>query len=227
MMDDIIAGIDEAGRGPLIGPLVIAVAAISEEKMHLLKELGVKDSKLLTEKQREDILKELEKIVHYELIVLTPQVIDEAVLSKSYNLNWLEADNAASLLNKIDVKLSNNVSKAIIDCPSNNIPAYTSYFEKNVDNKDIKLVVEHKADLNHLIVGAASIIAKVTREKEIEKIKRRINIDFGSGYPSDPKTRNFLDKYHDDKKLGFLFRKSWAPYQDMTKRLQQKCLGEF
>jgi ribonuclease HII len=227
ILNNIVAGVDEAGRGPLIGPLVIAVAAISESKMHLLKELGVKDSKLLTEKQREDILKELEKIVHYELVILTPQVIDDAVLSRSYNLNWLEADNTASIINKLDVKLSNNVAKAIIDCPSNNIPAYTSYVAKSIDNKEIKLVVEHKADLNHLIVGAASIIAKVTREKELEKIKRRIKLDFGSGYPSDPKTKAFLEKYHDDKKLEFLFRKSWAPYQNIKNKMNQRSLGEF
>lgn len=212
-MVEFIAGIDEAGRGPIIGPLVIAVAAIHKENIALLKDLGVKDSKLLTEDQREAIFKALEHKVHHELVIIAPSEIDEAVNSKTHNLNWLEADKAADILNKIDAKLDNDVVEAIIDCPSTNIQAYTNYFRDKVNNDDIKLVVEHKADLNHLIVGAASIIAKVTREKEIEKSKRKFKIDFGSGYPSDPKTKEFLKTNHSNPKLQHLFRKSWDPYK--------------
>ena len=124
----------------------------------------------MTEKQREEIFKNIEHQLKYELTIIQPKDIDEAVNAKSYNLNWLEADKAADLLNKIDTKLDNDVSEVIVDCPSNNTNAYKNYLKQKVDNEEMKLTVEHKADLNHLIVGAASIIAKVTREKEIEKI---------------------------------------------------------
>jgi ribonuclease HII len=226
-MNKFAAGIDEAGRGPLIGPLVICVVAIVEGQEPTLKELGVKDSKLLTEKQREDILKELIKIVHYELVVIQPSEIDEALASPNTNLNWLEADHGAALLNKLNVKLDDNISKCIIDCPSTNIKAYTTYFQGKVDNDEIKLIVEHKADFNHLIVGAASIIAKVTREKELEKIKKKLKIDFGSGYPSDPKTKAFVEKYHSNKEYSQLFRKSWETYKKISRGKAQKGLGEY
>jgi ribonuclease HII len=226
-MNKFIAGIDEAGRGPLIGPLVICVVAIPEGNEQELRVLGVKDSKLLTEKQREDILKELIKITHHELIMIQPSEIDDTLTSPNTNLNWLEADHAAALLNKLNVKLDDNISKCIVDCPSTNIKAYTNYLQKKVDNEDIKLIVEHKADFNHLIVGAASIIAKVTREKELEKIKKKLKIDFGSGYPSDPKTKEFVEKHHSDKEYSQLFRKTWETYKKIHNSTAQRGLGEF
>jgi len=226
-MNKFVAGIDEAGRGPLIGPLVIVVAAIQEGREQELKALGVKDSKLLTEKEREEILKYLEKLVKYELIILTPEDVDAALVSPSTNLNWLEADHGAGILNKLDVKLGGEISKCIIDCPSTNIGAYTKYFAEKVDNKDIKLQVEHKADLNHVIVGAASIIAKVTREKELEKLKKKYKIDFGSGYPSDPTTKKFIEENWNNPKVSPLIRKTWATYKTIVKKNAQKGLGEY
>lgn len=222
-----IAGIDEAGRGPLIGPLVIAVAAIEEGREQELKDLGVKDSKLLSENQREYILKHLEKLVKYELIILNPVDVDAALESPSTNLNWLEADNGVAILNKLDVKLANNISKCIIDCPSTNISAYQKYFSEKVDNKETKLQVEHKADMNYVIVGAASIIAKVTREKELEKLKKKYGIDFGSGYPSDPNTKKFIEQNWNNPKIAHLIRKSWATYKTIAKKNSQKELGEY
>ncbi|MGV8150136.1 MAG: ribonuclease HII [Candidatus Woesearchaeota archaeon] len=226
-MANFIAGIDEAGRGPIIGPLVIAVAAIPEDKMNILKENGVKDSKLLSEKQREEIFKNIEHQIRYELIIIMPAEIDEAVNSQTYNLNWLEADKAADILNKIDAKLESDVSKVIIDCPSTNTNAYKEYFRKRMDNTDVDLIVEHKADMNHLIVGAASIIAKVTREKELEKIKRKLKIDFGSGYPSDPKTKDFLKENWHKKEYQQLFRKSWQTYKNLADVKKQSSLESF
>lgn len=222
-----IAGIDEAGRGPIIGPLVIVCAAIPEDKMSILKENGVKDSKLLSEKQRGGIFKNIEHAIKHELVIISPQEIDDAVDSQSYNLNWLEADKAADLLNKIDVKLSNDVKKVIIDCPSTNINAYKNHFKEHVDSDEIELIVEHKADLNHLIVGAASIIAKETRERELLKFKRKFKIDFGSGYPSDPKTKEFLKKNWNKKEYQHLFRKSWQTYKDLADKGKQKSIGDF
>ena len=85
--------------------------------------------------------------------------------------------------------------------------------------------MEHKADLNYPIVSAASILAKVTRDAEIEKIKKKIKVDFGSGYMSDPKTVNFLEKYYE--KHDYLFRKSWLPYQNILNNKFQSKLEDF
>lgn len=222
-----IAGIDEAGRGPIIGPLVIVCAAIPEDKISILKENGVKDSKLLSEKQRGEIFKNIEHQIKYELVIIPPQEIDDAVDSQSYNLNWLEADKAADLLNKIDAKLGNDVKKVVIDCPSTNINAYKNYFKEHVNNDEIELVVEHKADLNHLIVGAASIIAKETREKELLKFKKKLKIDFGSGYPADPNTKEFLKHNWNKKEYQHLFRKSWQTYKTLADKGKQKSIEDF
>lgn len=222
-----IAGIDEAGRGPIIGPLVIVCAAIPEDRMDILKENGVKDSKLLKEKERQEIFKNIEHQIKYELVIISPQEIDDAVNSQSYNLNWLEADKGADLLNKIDAKLDNETVKAIIDCPSNNPELYKAYFKERVDNDEIELVVEHKADLNHLIVGAASIIAKETRERELLKLKRKIKVDFGSGYPADPNTKAFLKNNWNKKEYQKLFRKSWQTYKNLEDSGKQKSIGDY
>jgi ribonuclease HII len=222
-----IAGIDEAGKGPLIGPLVICVAAIGEHGEQLLIDFGVTDSKLLSEKQREEIFKNIEHELKYELVIIHPEEIDKAVLDKKYNLNWLEADHGAALLNKLDVKLDNEIIKTIIDCPSPNINAYKKYFSEKVDNKEIELIVEHKADLNWRIVGASSIIAKITREIEIEKMKKKLHIDFGSGYPSDPKTKKFVKENYDNPKYSAIFRKSWATYKVFIESKKQSKLEEY
>ena len=119
------------------------------------------------------------------------------------------------------------ITKTIVDCPSTNITAYSSHLKNSLENQKIELVVEHKADFNHLIVGAASIMAKVTREKELEQIKKKYVVDFGSGYPSDPKTVNFLKKNFDKPRFSELFRKSWQTYKNVAGKKPQSSLGDF
>ena len=220
-----IAGIDEAGRGPIIGPLVIAVAAISEDKMGILKENGVKDSKLLTEKQREEIFKNIEHQIKYELVIIPPQEIDDALNNPNYNLNWLEADKAADILNKIDAKLDNEVLKVVIDCPSTNIDAYKAYFRKKTNNDDTELIVEHKADVKYFPCSAASIIAKCARENHVKEIEKEIGESIGSGYMSNPICVEFLK--NNWEKHSSLFRHSWQPFKDRKEGKGQKSLGEF
>jgi ribonuclease HII len=206
-----LLGIDEAGRGPVLGPLVMAGAMIDDEKK--LENLGIKDSKLLLPHKREEIYPKLIKLVKYKIIILEPEEIDAALKSPNLNLNWLEAQTSAQIINHLKPK------RAIIDCPSNNVESYHDYLKKIVKTKT-ELILEHKAE-SHLIVAAASIIAKVTRDKEIEKLKKKIKIDFGSGYMTDEKTVNFLKEHH--QKHPELFRKTWASY----KKVFQKDLSEF
>ncbi len=213
----IIAGIDEAGRGPMIGPLVIGIACIDEKDEPKLKALGVKDSKLIAPKQRERIAEELKKICKYELVKLSPTQIDRAVMSEETNLNWLEADTSIGLLNK------HKPDKAFIDCPSANPKAYTDYLKAKLNVKT-KLVVEHKADFKYLIVGAASILAKVARDADIEALKKKHNVEFGSGYPADPRTVEFT---RDNFGKYDFFRKSWASWKNAAKKESQKKLGGF
>lgn len=214
-----ICGIEEAGRGPIMGPLVMCGLVVSEEDEKKLVELGVKDSKQLTAKQREGMFDKILKIAKsHKIIMLNPSDVDFAVESENSNLNWLEAQTTAKILNEL------NPDKAIIDCPSTNIPAYTNYLQKMLKVKT-ELSCAHHADVNFPIVSASSIIAKVTRDIEVEKIKKKYNVDFGSGYMADPKTKNFLDKNWN--KHPELFRHSWAPYKKLVQSINQMNLEKF
>ena len=135
------------------------------------------------------------------------------------NLNWLEARKAAEIINymKPDV--------VYLDCPSTNIKAFTEYVRELLDNKDVKIISEHKADLKYVVVGAASILAKVVRDRRIVEIERAIGKKIGSGYPSDPNTKEFLKENY--KKHPEFIRKSWASYTNLIKKKEQSNLGEF
>ncbi len=217
-----ICGIDEAGRGPVIGPLVIAGALIDEAQIPILQRIGVKDSKRLTPEQRQQMYYQLVSTLKaYEILVIQPFVIDEAVFTQhnEMNLNWLEALKTVEIINKLQPE------KVIVDCPSNNIAAYSHYLRQRLTNKHVHLVCEHKADATYHICAAASILAKVTRDKEVEKIRHDIGVEFGSGYPSDPRTVAFLRDYWD--KFDHIFRKSWASWQKYDKNKEQRSLGEW
>ncbi|MFH1173823.1 MAG: ribonuclease HII [archaeon] len=220
-----IAGVEEAGRGPVIGPMLMVIAAIRPEQEEELVRMGVKDSKLLTPEQREVIFKKLQKLVVYKTRKLSPQEIDNAVLSDDMNLNWLEANVSADLINEIGKELS--LQHVTLDCPSTNISAYTSYLQERVLDKKIKLIAEHKADVNYPIVSAASILAKVLRDREIAKIQKTMVENFGSGYPSDPRTVAFLKEHHKTYADAGIFRKSWSTYKMATSTQKQKRLGEY
>lgn len=216
----LICGIDEARRGPIIGPMVMCGAFIEEKDMQKLTSLNPKDSKLLTPQEREELYSPITKILKdFTVFIIHPEEIDRAVNGKGgLNLNKLEAHKQAEILN------TSKPDKAIIDCPSNNIQSYRAYLKNQLHNKKIELVLEHHAEC-YPLVAAASIIAKVTGDAEIEKIKKQIGIDFGSGYMSDPKTVAFLQKYYELHSA--IFRKSWFPYQEMLNKKFQKSLSDF
>lgn len=214
-------GIDEAGRGPVIGPMVIAGVVLDTEGVKKLRELGVKDSKELSTQKRESMLDIIKKTaLQYKIIILSPKEIDEALNSQSSNLNKLELLNMAILANSLDS------DKIIIDAPSTNTESFKSTFKIYLKNKDREMVVEHKADSKYIAVGAASILAKVTRDREIEKLRLKSGFDFGSGYPSDPKTQKFLREHYAD--FDF-FRKTWSSWKKVAnlKDINQSKLDSF
>jgi ribonuclease HII len=174
----------------------------------------------LTPKKREQLAKALEKHVKYQIIIIPPSEIDKNVLDDGgKNLNWLEADKSVELINMMNPEI------AVLDSPSPNLKAYKEYVVERLLHKKLKLLVEHKADANYPSVAAASIIAKVTRDAEIEKIKQHVGEDFGSGYMADPKTKAFLEKAWN--KHPEIFRHSWTPYRELAGLKKQKKIGEF
>ncbi len=219
-------GIDDSGRGPTIGPMILAGCLIDKNLEKELKKLGVKDSKLLNKDKRE-ILAEIirKKAFSYHIAIVSPTEIDGKI-SIGFNLNRIEAVKSARIINKINRGLDK--INVIVDCPSPNTKKWGEVLKTYVNKKDNLIFnIEHKADLNHIACSAASIIAKSTREKEIKKIKDKIGKDFGSGYPSDPITRKFLKDHVTRYKKEGIFRKSWVSWKQAKMEKEQKKLGEY
>lgn len=226
----LLLGIDDAGRGPLIGPMILAGVLIEKKDENKLKDLGAKDSKIITHPERIRLSKLIEKsVISHKALLSTPAEIDDAVFS-GLNLNTLEAIKSAEIINALNNKKEK--IKVIVDCPSVNTLAWKNKmvsFIKHPENLDI--YCEHKADFNHPVVSAASILAKVKREEEVTKLKKEYEKlgDIGSGYPSDPITKEFLKLHGKTLKDSGIFRKSWATWKAMfpTSDKKQKTLKEF
>ncbi|MEK6959313.1 MAG: ribonuclease HII [archaeon] len=223
----IIAGIDEAGRGPCFGPMTMTIAAIEKEDEPKLKTLGVRDSKELTPKKREALFPQVkETLLEHHTVVIGPIEINDMMVR--YSLNEIEEIKIAELIAKLKCK----VDTVYIDSPETNCKKFEEKVRKFMEKKDshVKLVAENKADSKYLIVGAASILAKVTRDSEIEKIKEKFG-NIGSGYPSDPSTVAYLEKYvTEHKKLPPFSRIFWANCKlalDRMNSKQQKLFEEL
>lgn len=217
----IIAGLEEAGKGPGIGPLAVCCLSIDEHREVELKMIGVKDSKMLTPLKRTFLAEKIKEVAHAcELAVVEPEEIDESV--NQNNLNKLEADKMAELIDKIKPDV------VYIDCPSPNKESFANYIKSKIKiKKKIKIITEHKADIKYPIVSAASIIAKVTRDNEVEKIKKEYNIDFGSGYMSDPLSQKFLEENWEKPEYRKIIRQSWESWKRLKRNKGQKKLGEW
>ncbi len=202
-----LCGCDEAGRGPVIGPMVIAVVCGESDA---IKRIGVRDSKMLSEATRERMFEEIKRIANsVEYIVVDEKQIDEATFKNELNL--LEAKTISKLIKP--------ANEYIVDCPDVNEERFAKLLTELSGNGNI--VSKHKADVNYPLASAASIIAKVTREREISQIKLEIG-EFGSGYPSDERTISFLENYFKlNRKLPPHVRKSWKTVNKITSNLDQ------
>jgi len=216
----LVMGVDEAGKGPVIGSLFICGTMFDEKNLFKLKEIEVKDSKLLTHKKRIELAGEIKKIAkRFKIIQIKPAEIDRAVnKEEGLNLNWLEAHKTAEIINEL------NPDKAFIDCPSPNIKKYKDYLLDLLNNKNIELVVEHKSDLLRLPTSAASILAKCAREEEMDEIKKKYG-NCGPGYTSNDTTQKFVRENFD--KYPEIFRKSWVTFKNYEKAKKQSKLDEF
>ena len=219
----LILGIDDAGRGPVIGPMVLAGCLIDDKVEKEFKKQGVKDSKQLTQKRREflaDIIRQ--KAETFEIVVIHPVEID-GKNHDGVNLNDIEAIKSAEIINKINKGLGK--IKVVVDCPSPNISKWTDFLKTKINNlSNLEVVCEHKADVNHVAVSAASILAKTTREKEMSLLKEKYGNEIGSGYSSDPATCRFLAKHAQKLKEEGLFRQTWATWKNACSVNEQKKL---
>jgi len=215
----LILGIDEAGRGPVCGPMVLCGYMIEESKIEKLRKMGVKDSKLLAPKKRTELFAKLKRFCEdYHTIKISASEIDK--LRNITNLNRIEIAKMQAIINKLQP------DKVIIDSPEVNTQAFAKKIREKLD-KECEIVAENFADKNHPEVGAASIIAKVTRDNEIKKLHKSHGF-FGSGYSSDPATISFLkDWLKMNKDFPGFVRKSWMTAQLMKAEMRQTRIGSF
>ncbi len=216
-----VCGVDDAGRGPVIGPLVIAGVMVVEEKLDRLKALGVKDSKQLPQSVRTRLSKEIPNVVDdYHLIELGAEELDKIVnrAPKFQRLNLLEAKVMAQVIEKLRPELAYvDSSDTRPERFKNNILDCLSFTPR--------IVSEHKADINYPVVSAASIMAKVHRDSKIEEIKREYG-EVGSGYAHDVLTVKFLrDYYSDHGDFPPIVRRSWKTLGNIVRDLTQSTLG--
>ena len=202
-----ICGVDEAGRGSMLGPLVVAGITISKTKINLLKKLGVRDSKKLSPAAREHLYKKIIEVVDdYYVVRIPPGIIDKSV--STHSLNHLEAKYMAKVISKL------SPSTAFVDSCDVNSKRFGKEISKLTTNTKIRSY--HHADSKFITVSAASILAKVSRDRAIARLAKKY--DVGSGYPSDPKTKIFVKKsIRKNQDLTFL-RKSWKPVQILMKK---------
>ena len=198
-----ICGVDDAGRGSMIGPMVIAGISIEKKNIPKLRKLGVRDSKKLSPKKRELLYKQIVKLVDdYHVIRIPPRTIDKYVFE--HNLNHLEAKKMAEVISNLNPDLS-----YVDSCDVN-----AARFGREISDlsKKSKVKSYHYADSRFVVVSAASIIAKVSRDRSIMRLNKTTNL--GSGYPSDKKSVNYVKKVVSSKKsLHTSIRKSWKPVQ--------------
>jgi len=205
-----ILGVDDAGRGCVIGPLVVAGVLIDESSQSELLELGVRDSKLLSRRRRKQLFEGIKRIaIATHVVKVSPAEIDKVVNSRRrlHKLNRLEAQAMAKVIRALRPDV------AIVDASDVLADRYRRHITELLSFQ-VKVISEHKADKNYPVVSAASIIAKVERDDSIETLKAQHG-DFGSGYMTDLKTKVFIESLIEECGVYPDFvRCSWKPAKE-------------
>lgn len=213
-----VIGVDEAGKGPVLGSLFIGFSIINlagglkelNEYQDKLTQAGVMDSKKLSPKKRNAIYNSLKDMMDIKYAQLTPVIIDENK-EQGGDLMQLEIAAIVKVLNQEEPNC------VIIDALMKDVDKFKSILERSL-TFDCSIIAENKADNTYPLVGAASIVAKELREQELAQIHQNVELDCGSGYPGDKKTREFVKLKGKDTELRFLFRKSWKTYQELSSK---------
>lgn len=220
-----IAGIDEAGKGPVIGPMCIGGVLLDDSRVNTLKNLGVADSKKISRKKRPQLAGQIEKYSDNVFILeISASQIDELRTLMSMN------DIMVVAFSKVLGDL--HPETAYVDAADVNEERFglrlREEYRKTYPEKadELTIVSKHRADATYPVVSAASIVAKVRRDELIEELKTEYDVDFGSGYPSDPKTKKFLAEWfkeHGD--LPDFVRHSWKTAENIM-QTEETCQNE-
>ncbi|HJJ54675.1 MAG TPA: ribonuclease HII [Methanocorpusculum sp.] len=209
-----VCGIDEAGKGPVLGPMVAAGVVV--ESLDDLNGLGIKDSKQLTPKKREELFEVIIDSYPYHVVVKSPQEID----ARPGTMNAFTVSCHAEVLRNLAP------DKVILDACDVNAERF-GINVVSASGISCEVVSKHKADANYTVVGAASIVAKVTRDRIIETLREEFGT-IGSGYPSDEVTIQFLKTYVGTYGTApSCARRTWQTTIDILNASRQKSLDSF
>lgn len=210
----IVCGVDDAGRGSMIGPLVIAGVAVRRGGLRRLRDIGVRDSKALTPARREEMYGQItEAAYRWHASRIGPSTVDRSVFR--HRLNALEAAYMARVISRL------GAGAAYVDSCDVDAGRFGREVSSRVRGGGGRCTVHshHKADSRFEVVAAASIIAKVTRDREVARIARRHGgrDAVGSGYPSDGRTVRFVGKWIAESggEAPPFARASWRPVRAM------------
>jgi ribonuclease HII len=199
--------------------MVIAGVMINEEDEDKLRKIGVKDSKMLSPHQREKLFPLIKKIAKdYVALKVSAKEIDET--RKVKNLNIIEAEKMAQIIKTLGADI------AYVDTPQ----ASTGKFKAillNLAQNHTEIIAENYCDETYPVCSAASIIAKVERDREVEKIKKIVGFDFGVGYSHDSRSIEFVKKCLKEKKHLEYLRHSWVTVDGLKSKKEQKSLKEY
>ena len=199
-------GIDEAGKGPVIGSMFVAGVLNFEG----LEALGVKDSKRLSPAKREYLAERIEDATEVHVVEMTASEIDER--RKTHTMNEIMVERFSDVLNYFQP------DRAIVDAADVKPERFAANLRANYkheqagDSGEIEIVSEFKADAKYPLVSAASIVAKVHRDRSVRALGVKLGAEIGSGYPSDPKTVQFLKELLREKDFDAIpsyVRRSW------------------
>ncbi|HDJ25957.1 MAG TPA: ribonuclease HII, partial [Candidatus Bathyarchaeota archaeon] len=206
----------------VIGPMAVAGVLVDEEGLEELREVGVRNSKELEPMRREELAEEIVAIsLAHVVVLIQPRQLDMAVMRGA--LNKLEAKVMASIINALRPDVAYIDASDVIEARFANMVRSCCSL-----GYGLRLVAEHKADAKYPVVAAASILAKVERDKAIRAIKEDLRVDFGSGYPSDPRTLSFLEDWC--SKHGSLpdcVRRSWKTVRELLARVRTPKLDAW
>lgn len=216
-----IVGIDEAGKGPVIGSMFAAAVAVSD--LAVLP-AAVDDSKQLSASHRQDLYQALTD--NDEIHIGTAEVSAQDIDDPETDMNTLTVDAHARALDALLDQVPVDTGQVIADAGDTD----ASRFARRIASRcsaDLDISASHGADSHHSAVGAASIVAKSRREMHVRDIADRYG-NVGSGYPSDQQTRTFLAEFYQAHgEFPACVRHSWQTCADIVATLEQSGLDEF
>lgn len=221
-MKEIICGVDEAGRGPVIGPLVIAGVTVHDEQ--ILDSWELKDSKKILPKKRLILSKKIMENVHsFKVLIIKANDIDD--MRKVMTLNEIEVHAFSTIIKKL------RPTRCFVDAADVKADRFGKDIARSFTHPP-EIISEHNADDTYPIVSAASIIAKTRRDQEVkiieDTLQKRLPLPLGSGYPADPVTKHFLtswvEKYHT---LPPHTRKSWKTSKQILANRSRRTLDDY